>query len=158
MPQASLRAADPGLPLTRQDVERQIDLLIDLLDQLDADPDLEPDPDLEDEADHEPSLGWSAGFVPEFQRQEGRGFYMNQNRGHDLEDEHCGAEPEDDSEPDVDGEASLGWTSHTNQASASWQANHLGTVDLEEGVGAVRKKRPASKTGGKVCKGCEVLV
>jgi hypothetical protein len=65
---------------------------------------------------------------------------MNANRGHDLEDEHDGAEPP------VDDEASLGWTHTTNQTAASWHANNLGMTDLEEGVGPVRKKRPASKT------------
>jgi hypothetical protein len=141
------------LPVTRQAVEAQIDLLINLLDTLDGDADLELDTDLEHAGDDEPSLGWTAGFMPEFQRQEGRGFYMNANGGRDLEDEHDGAESGEDAEPDVDGEPSLGWTSHINQASAAWQANHLGTVDLEQGVGAVRKKRPASKTGGNVCRG-----
>jgi hypothetical protein len=152
MPQAdSTDTTNP--PITRQDVEAQINALIDLLDTLDADPDLEPDPDLEDEHDDEPSLGWTSGFMPESQRQEGRGFYMNENRGQDLEDEHDGREPGEDAEPDIDDEPSLGWTHNPNQTSASWQANHLGTVDLEDGVGAVRKPRPASKTGGKVCRG-----
>ncbi|WP_438278787.1 hypothetical protein [Nitrobacter sp.] len=131
--------------------------MIDLLDSLDPDPDREPDP-TEPDADSEPSLGWSAGFSPELHRQEGRGFHMNANGGHDLEDEHCGCEPEDDSEPDVDGEASLGWTSQTDQTSPHWPGNHLGCVDLEQGIGAVRKKRPQSRTGGKVLRGCEVLV
>jgi hypothetical protein len=82
---------------------------------------------------------------------------MNADGGQDLEDEHDGAEPEDDSEPDVDGEASLGWTSQINQASPHWPGNHLGCVDLEQGVGAVRKKRPASKTGGRVMVGAEAF-
>lgn len=139
----------------RKEAAAAIDRLIAFLDETESDPDLEPDLDLEDGADDEPSLGWNAGS--EYQRQEGRRFYINADGGQDLEDEHCGREPEDDSEPDVDSEPSLGWTDNPNQASAAWQANHLGTVDLEEGVGAVRKKRPASKTGGKVCRWCEVL-
>lgn len=127
-------------PISRQVVEAQIDLLIDMLNSFDDDTDLEP------------SLGFSnGGFRPEDQAQEGFGFAINANRGDDCEDEHDGAEP------DVDGEASLGWTSTVNQTSASWQANHLGTVDLEDGVGAVRKPRPASKTGGKVVQGRTLL-
>lgn len=159
MPQPTLPAADPGLPITRRDVEAQIALLIDLLDQFDGDTDIEPDSDLEDGADNEPSLGFSTGgFAPEFQRQEGQRFYINADGGQDMEDEHDGREPGEDAEPDVDSEPSLGWTDNPNQTSPHWQANHLGTVDLEEGIGAVRKKRPASKTGGKVCRGCEVLI
>jgi hypothetical protein len=144
-------------PITRQAVEAQIDLLIDLLDSLDPDPDREPDP-AESDPDAEPSLGWTAGFTPELQQQDGRGFYMNESAGSDLEDEHDGAEPGEDAEPDVDGEASLGWTSQTDQTSPHWPGNHLGCVDLEQGIGAVRKKRPQSRTGGKVLRGCEVLV
>lgn len=86
---------------------------------------------------------------------------MNADGGRDLEDEHedehDGAEPGEDSEPDVDDECSLGWTDNPNQTSAAWQANHLGTVDLEEGVGAVRKKRPVSLTGGRVLTGADVF-
>ncbi|GAB1716270.1 MAG: hypothetical protein NTAFB05_13120 [Nitrobacter sp.] len=78
---------------------------------------------------------------------------MNENRGQDLEDEHDGAEPGEDAEPDVDSEPSLGWTDNLNQASPHWHGNHLGEVDIEEGAGAVRKERPASRTGGKVCRG-----
>ncbi|ABE62813.1 hypothetical protein Nham_2015 [Nitrobacter hamburgensis X14] len=127
-------------PIRRQVVEAQIDLLIDMLNTMDGDNDLEP------------SLGFSnGGFRPEDQPQEGFGFAMNANAGDDCEDEHDGAEPTED------GEASLGWTSTFNQASASWQANHLGTIDLEEGVGAVRKNRPVSRTGGRVLVGVEVF-
>lgn len=130
-----------NLPVTRQVVEAQIDLLIDMLNTIDADPDLEP------------SLGFSnGGYRPEDQRQEGFGYAMNANAGDDCEDEHDGGEP------DVDGECSLGWTDNPNQASPHWQANHLGTVDLEQGMGAVRKKRPTSRTGGKVLRGCAVLI
>ncbi|MET4208635.1 hypothetical protein [Bradyrhizobium sp. LA2.1] len=126
-------------PISRQIVEAQIDFLIDLLDTLD-------DPNAE------PSLGFSTGgCFPETQPQTGPGFHMNYNRGQDLEDEHDGAEPHEDSEP------SLGWTSTTNQAAPAWHANHLGAVDLEDGVGPVRKKRPASRTGNRVLVGAAVL-
>lgn len=108
----------------------------------------------EDGADAEPSLGFATGgWMPEHQRQEGRAFHLSADGGQDLEDEHCGAEPEDDSEPDVDSEPSLGWTDNPKQGSAAWLANHLGATDLEQGVGPVRKKRPASLTGGKVVQG-----
>jgi hypothetical protein len=152
MPQAD-SSDTTNLSITRQDVEAQITLLIDLLDTLDTDPDLEPDQDLEDGADDEPSLGWTAGFPPEFQRQEGRAFYMNANGGQDLEDEHDGCEPEDDSEPDVDGEYSLGWGTGDVQEGGTWSC----VTDLEQGVGAVRKKRSASKTGGRLMAGAAVF-
>jgi hypothetical protein len=141
------------LPATRRQIEQHIDSLIDLLDQIDGDSDIEPDPDLEDGSDDEPSLGWSAGFMPELQRQEGRGFYMNENRGQDLEDEHDGREPSEDPEPDVDAEHSLGWGTGDSQT-GQWTI----VTDLEGGAGAVRKKRPASKTGGKVYRGCAILI
>jgi hypothetical protein len=151
MPQAdSTDTTNP--PVTRQQVVAAIDSLIDLLDKIDDDTDLEPDPDLEDGADEEPSLGWSIGFTPEFQRQAGRGFYMNADGGQDLEDEHDGREPEDDSEPDVDAEYSLGWGTGDSQT-GQWTI----VTDLEEGVGAVRKKRPESKTGGRVVVGADVF-
>jgi hypothetical protein len=146
-------------PIPRKVVEAQISLLIDLLDTLDADPDLEPnladastdregdDCDLEDGADTEPSLGWTgASCYPEKESQDCPGFCLNADSGRDLEDEHCGREP------DVDSEYSLGWGTGDSQT-GQWTI----VTDLEEGVGAVRKKRPESKTGGKVCKGCEVL-
>jgi len=124
------------LPVTRRAVEAQIDHLIDLLDSLDPDPDAEP------------SLGFTDdSYNP---TQVGPNFAANGNCGDDREDD-------DEREPDVDGEASLGWTSQINQASPHWQANHLGTVDLEQGVGAVRKPRPASKTGGRIMVGAEVF-
>jgi len=120
------------LPVTRRQVEAQIDLLIDLLDSID-DPDLEPSlgwtapsghwletpedllgnanagDDREDDDEREPgedseaSLGW---------RNEGSqtGYWAgNPLVGIDLEDEHDGCEPEDDSEPDVDDEPNGGW-------------------------------------------------
>jgi hypothetical protein len=140
---ATLTAGESPVPTIaslRKEAAAAIDRLIAFLDAT------EPDADLE------PSLGFSnGGHYPENQPQEGDAFHSYWDAGLDHEDEHDGAEPSEDSE------ASLGWTSHDNQASAAWQANHLGTVDLEQGVGAVRKKRPASKTGGKVVRGVEVF-
>lgn len=136
-------AENSTVPLaTRQQVEAQISLLIDLLDQLDPDPDLEP------------SLGFSTdGHRPEDQVQEGDAYDVYWDAGDDHEGEHTGEEP------DVDGEPSLGWTDNPNQASPHWSqvAPLCSGPDLEEGVGAVRKKRPESRTGGKVLRGCEVL-
>lgn len=184
MPQLTLPAAALGLPLTRRDIERHVDALIDLLDTLDADPDLEPslgwtssmghyletptdliananagddresdDSDYEPDTDSEPSLGWrGAGCFPESDNQAGVDFHLNADHGGELEEDHDGREP------DVDGEPSLGWTTHDDQSSAAFHANHLGMVDMEDGVGAVRKARPASKTGGKVLRGCAVLL
>lgn len=169
MPQAdSIDTTNP--PISRRAVEQQIDALIDLLDTLDDDPDLEPslgfterlhnisqsDPNYAananagddreaDDSDLEPSLGsvnptiygvqesWSAGNCD------------------DREHEHDGAEP------DADGEPSLGWPENTNQASRHFYGNSHHGVDMEAGVGPVRKKRPASKTGGAIFRGCGVL-
>jgi hypothetical protein len=123
-------------PITRQAVEAQIDLLIDLLNAIDPDPDAEP------------SLGWTQASGHWLETPDH--LLANANGGDDREEE-------DEREPSEDGEPSLGWTTHDNQTSAAFHANHLGTVDMEEGVGAVRKKRPASKTGNNVYRGCEVL-
>lgn len=162
MPQLTLPASADGLPLTRRDIEQHVDALIDLLDTLDADPDLEPDlgsgddregddPDLEDGADSEPALGWTgASCSPENQSQDGPAFCLNADAGRDLEDEHDGREP------DVDGEASLGWRNEGGQT-GQWSGNPLVGTDFEDGVGPVRKPRPASKTGGAVYHGAAVL-
>jgi hypothetical protein len=126
-------------PIRRQIVEAQIELLIDLLDALD-------DPDTE------PSLGFSnGGYRPEDQPQDGFGFHMNANRGHDQEDEHDGAEPHEDSEP------SLGWTHTVDQTSPAWQANNRGMTDQEQGVGPERKRRAVSRTGNWVVAGVEAF-
>ena len=123
------------LPVTRRQVEAQITALIDLLDTLDADPDAEP------------SLGWtqSSGHYLETPAD----LLGNANAGDDREDD-------DEREPDVDGEASLGWRNEGSQT-GQWAGNPLVGTDLEDGVGPVRKKRPRSKTGGAVYRGCEVL-
>jgi hypothetical protein len=71
------------------------------------------------------------------------GLPANANAGDDREDE-------DEREPPVDDEPSLGWAHTINQTAAAWQANNLGMMDLEEGVGPVRKARPASRTGDQV--------
>ncbi len=89
MPQLTLLASAEGLPISRQAVEAQIDLLIDLLNTLDADPDCEP------------SLGWTSSL----------GHYLetpsdlmgNANCGDDREGD------DSDYEPDTDAEPSLGW-------------------------------------------------
>jgi hypothetical protein len=140
MTTATLTADAPPLTALRKQAAAAIERLIAFLDAT------EPD------TDAEPSLGFSnGGFRPEDQPQEGWGFHMNANGGHDQEDEHDGAEPHEDLEP------SLGWTHTTNQTATSWHANNLGTTDLEEGVGAIHKKRPASRTGNSVRYCAEVL-
>jgi hypothetical protein len=126
------------LPVTRRQVEAQIDALIDLLDTLDTDPDLEP------------SLGWTqpSGHYLETPDQ----LLANANAGDDREDD-------DEREPDVDGEPSLAATETFNQASAAYYGHpYTSSNELEDGVGAVRKPRPKSKTGGKVLRGCAVLI
>lgn len=126
------------LPVTRRQIERHVDALIDLLDTLDGDPDAEP------------SLGFTDVQDRCGESQDGPNFIANANAGDDREDV-------DEREPGVDDEPSLGWTTEINQTKPAWQANHLGTVDLEEGVGAVHKRRPPTKTGGDVYRGCRVL-
>ena len=138
MPQPCLPASAEGLPLTRHQIERHVDALIDLLDTLDGDPDLEP------------SLGFTDVQDRYGDTQDGPNFVANANAGDDRE-------YDDEREPGVDDEPSLGWTTETKQTAPAWHANHLGTVDLEDGVGAVRKQRPPTKTGGAIFRGCGVL-
>lgn len=138
MPQTYLPAAEPGLPISREQIERHVDVLIDLLDALDGDPDAEP------------SLGFTDVQDRYGETQDGTNFIANANCGDDREEE-------DEREPGVDDEPSLGWTTEINQTKPAWHANHLGTVDLEEGVGAVHKRRPPTKTGGAIFRGCGVL-
>lgn len=139
MRKAKAKSTTPK-PITRQAVEARIDLLIDMLNQMDGDSDLEP------------SLGWqTANQWPEGHAQVGPDFTANANAGDDREEE-------DEREPHEDSEPSLGWTSTVNQASTDWAANGLGATDLEEGVGPVRKRRPASRTGKRVVYCAEVLV
>lgn len=125
------------LPVTRRQIEAQIDLLIDALDTIDADPDAEP----------------SLGFTEDFYNptQVGPNFAANANAGDDREEE-------DEREPTEDSEPSLGWTDNSNQAAASFHGGAGYTSgDFEQGEGAVRKKRPRSKTGGYVFRGVGVL-
>lgn len=124
------------LPVTRRQIEAHVDALIDLLDTLDADPDLEP------------SLGFTESHYNP--TQIGTDYSANANAGDDREDEHNGAEPE---EP----EPSLGWTDNPNQGCAAFYGNSFYGDDAEDGVGAVRKPRPASKTGGRIMIGAEVF-
>lgn len=120
--------------ISRQQVEKLISILVDHLDQFD-------DPDAE------PSLGWTASGGHYLETPED--LIGNANAGDDREDD-------DEREPDVDGEASLGWLNEGPQTGL-WAGNPLVGTDLEDGVGPVRKKRPRSKTGGAVYRGCEVL-
>jgi hypothetical protein len=54
---------------------------------------------MDGDADMEPSLGFTTGgYMPELHKQDGPGFHMNADSGRDLEDEHDGAEPDDDKE------------------------------------------------------------
>jgi hypothetical protein len=45
---------------------------------------------------------------------------MNENCGHDLEEEHDGSEPGEDSEPDIDDEPMGGWANEGDQSSRNW--------------------------------------
>lgn len=98
------------IPLTRAAIETEIERLVDLLDVADGDPDLEDDGDMEpslggaeisgevdlelDEADNEPSLGW--GLFHEMQSQALIATEIVFDA--DLEDEHDGREPDDESD------------------------------------------------------------
>lgn len=139
MPQPRLPASAEGLPISREQIERHVDALIDLLDTLDGDPDAEP------------SLGFTDVQDRYGDTQDGPNFAANANGGDDREDEHDGREPAVDDEP------SLGWTTETNQTKPAWHGSYMGTADLEDGVGAVHKRRPPTKTGGAVFRGCGVL-
>lgn len=145
MPQQTLPAADPGLPISRRDIERHVDALIDLLDTLDGDSDLEPDlagystgmdSREGDDSDDEPSLGWRgpSGWLGESTNQDTPDFHANADCGRDLEDEHDGREP------DVDDEWSLGWTAATDQDTVGRGAafdndRELDQADLEPSLG-----------------------
>ncbi|HWM81646.1 MAG TPA: hypothetical protein VNQ56_06240 [Pseudolabrys sp.] len=104
-------------PISRRDVERQIDALIDLLDHLDTDPDLEP------------SLGFTEHLFN--LSQAGPDFAANANSGDDRE-------LDDEREQPVDDEPSLGWLSagilaeKADQDSWSFWANHDAGSGLEE--------------------------
>jgi hypothetical protein len=80
----------------RKLLENAIERLVELLDQID------PDPDLEDNGDSEPSLGWP---IPQ------------ENLGHRLNtDADCRGDFGDDREHDMaDDEPSLGWQNEGSQ-------------------------------------------
>jgi hypothetical protein len=137
MTTATLTAPLPSLAHLRKEAAAAIERLIAFLDST------EPDPDAE------PSLGWTTSSNHWLETPED--LLGNANAGDDREDE-------DEREPPVDDEPSLGWTHTTNQLATAWHANNLGMTDLEQGAGAVHKKRPASKTGPNVRWCAEVLV
>lgn len=126
------------LPVTRRQIEAQVDALIDLLDTLDPDPDSEPE------------LGWSgpSGYAGESTNQAAPDF--------------CGGtddrEGHDDTEDGADGEPSLAATESFKQDVASYYGHPFySSGEFEQGVGPVRKPRPPSKTGGAVYRGTAVL-
>jgi hypothetical protein len=132
MTTVTIPAPLPSVARLRKEAAAAIERLIAFLDAT------EPDTDLE------PSLGWTASSNHWLETPED--LIGNANAGDDREDE-------DEREPPVDDEPSLGWTSNTNQTAAAWHANNLGMTDMEQGVGPVRKARPASKTGNRVLVG-----
>ena len=104
MPKAEAKPTTPT-PITRQVVEAQIDLLIDILNDLDADSDMEP------------SLGWpDSPYQP---AQAGYGFTANANAGDDREDE-------DEREPDPYDEPMGGWANEGDQTSPRWIGTAMG--------------------------------
>jgi hypothetical protein len=137
MTTVTIPAPLPSVASLRKEAAAAIERLIAFLDAT------EPDTDLE------PSLGWTTSSNHWLETPED--LIGNANGGDDREDE-------DEREPPVDDEPSLGWTSTTNQMATDWAANHtLGATDLEEGVGAVHKKRPPSRTGDRVMYCAQVL-
>ncbi len=139
MPQANANHTDDtdhthqissAAPISREQVERAIDALVDLLDTMDA-------------PDAEPSLGFTESHYNP--TQDGPDYAGNANAGDDREVQH-------DEWEDEDKEPSLGWTEegrlgHPN----SWDS------DLEADAGPIRKPRPKSKTGADVFRGTAVL-
>ena len=96
---------------------------------------------------YRPSLGCSSGGQdPERFGQDDYGFHANADAGREMEDEHDGTEPPEDSEP------SLGWARHDKQGCAARLGQSV-RYDLEEGAASVRKSRLASKTSGKTLRG-----
>lgn len=53
------------MKLNRLSVAAEIERLIDMLDQMDDDPDLEPEP-LEEQHDAEDDLTWTNGYAPDW--------------------------------------------------------------------------------------------
>jgi len=108
-------------PITRRAVEQQIDALINLLDHLDPDPDLEP------------SLGFTDPQAWYGETQDGPSYAGNANAGDDRE-------ADDEREPPVDDEPSLGWLQgigYTNEqlnqdGHEHFWANHDAGSGLEE--------------------------
>lgn len=137
MPQPTLPASAEGLPISRDQIERHVEALIDLLDSLDADPDAEPNLGFTD------TLDWASQDHPNF--------VANANGGDDRELD------DSDLEDGADAEPSLGWTDNPNQDSLHHAQTSAWGHDLEQGAGPVRKKRPKSKTGSNVYRGCRIL-
>ena len=106
----------------RKDARDEIDRLIRFLDETDNHMEREPedeadDGDLEDGADEEDSLGslerHASIYGPDGKNATGSQLNWAGGRGDDLEDEHDGAEPDDNEGGDgarEDDEPNLGWT------------------------------------------------
>lgn len=92
-----------SLARLRRKTEKAVEQLLTLLDDLASDPDLEDGEDGAD-ADDEPSLGWTAST-----RQQGPNWHGPGAIEIDIEQEHDGREPDNDSELGGDEEPSLGW-------------------------------------------------
>jgi hypothetical protein len=90
----------------------------------------EPDPDAE------PSLGWQTGNQsPEHHSQAAPDFSADGNAGDDREEE-------DEREPPVDDEASLGWTDNPNQANRNQVVPAFwGLRTLRKALGRCRRSR-----------------
>ena len=118
----------PVTEIPRQIVEAEIELLIELLDRLDH------DPDLESTADEEPWLGAPAGIFA-------NGFGTNWqgwSAGDDREDDGDDLEPDCDDEDGGDDERELGWTdfqARTGKYHYNWKMQWL-VPDGEPSLGS----------------------
>ncbi len=126
MTEHSIPAAATGLPTNRRELEGYIHGLIDLLDTLDADPDLEPDCGRAENVDqsnlnHMYGLTWAgeaeldhSDLEPSLCLPDGTRMKIGARYGDDCE-EDAG----DEGEMDEDREWSCGWAETENQASAA---------------------------------------
>lgn len=160
-------------PSLRRRLESAIHSLVALLDEIDGDADFEEEPDLEDGFDSEQELGatnalnqqraWSRGnqqnldgnlefegeMVPECDGEPSLGSIGSTNLLQSQEDWAAGAVDEcedehDGSEPDEDGEPSLGWggVGHGHPEPATF----LGT-DLEQDIGPDDREWDPAESG-----------
>jgi hypothetical protein len=127
--------------IPRQIVEAEIELLIGLLDTLDADPDLEDSADQEgDNPDDEPSLG-----APDARTGSWAGIQGEAYHDVDCEADDSDREPDNDDEDGGDDEWELGWTqlqARTGKYHYNWRMPWL-VPDGEPSLGSTNRMNQA---------------